>query len=463
MNVVSTYAQSLHFIATSLDAGNFEAAYEIVYEFKAVNQSEQRLFILKTDAPNNCKVQYEKKSVIPGDSVSIFVTYRVQRSGNISERLSLFTSDSNEPQTLIIKANVKELAIDRLQACHPDVNQKKRSSVLQLTENLVRCSITVIDSSSKKLIRNATLKLSDGTHIKEANTGAWGQYDCEITRGIITIQASKNAYVTKAIRTAISNTNTNIIVELVLQNEVPMKDVSEANNTANSKRLDDDSTQETKEKYVRNEVPISREEVTQNTTNTLLATEELPLDKYKPNHLVFLIDKSASMRENNKLDRVKESVKCLASHLRSCDYFSLIVYDVVPVVVFEKQKASNLLQVYQKIDSIEAHKQTVGSKAIIKAYQVGLAHYMSDANNEIIMSTDGAFKLEEDLLKSLSAAPNNKIKLSVLSFDTTTPDYFRLLKLTHHTKGNVIQVKDLNGLCDLILDEVKSKSLIQTH
>ena len=111
---ISANAQSLKFIATTLDAGTFDAAYEIVYEFKAVNNSNQRLFLLKTDAPINCKVQYEKKLVLPADTVSIFVTYNVQKSGSIAERLNLFTSDANDPQTLVIKANVKGLAINRL-------------------------------------------------------------------------------------------------------------------------------------------------------------------------------------------------------------------------------------------------------------------------------------------------------------------------------------------------------------
>ncbi len=460
---MSSNAQSLKFIATTLDAGSFDAAYEIVYEFKAVNKSDQRLFLLKTDAPSNCKVQYEKKLVLPADTVSIFVTYNVQKSGSIAERLNLFTSDANDPQTLVIKAFVKELAINRLQACHPDVNQKKRSTVMQLNENLVKCSITVVDSATKKLIRNADLKLSYATHVKDANTGAWGQYDCEITRGVITIQASKIGYKTKSTRAVISNTNANIIIELsklkeeiipVIPEENIVPVVIETENIPKPKNQEVTATQESIERV---------EEVAQIPATTLNTSDELPLDKYKPNHIIFLIDKSASMRENKKLDRMKESVKCLASHLRSCDYLSLIAYDVVPYVIFEKQKATNMIQFYQMIDSIEAHKQTMGNKAIAKAYQIGLAHYMTQANNEIIMSTDGAFKLDDAFVKSLSDAPNSKMQMSILSFDTTAPDYFKLLKLTRHTKGNVLQVKEQNGLCDLLLDEVKVKSLKETH
>jgi hypothetical protein len=79
------------------------------------------------------------------------------------------------------------------------------------------------------------------------------------------------------------------------------------------------------------------------------------------------------------------------------------------------------------------------------------------------MSTDGAFKLDDAFVKSLSDTPNSKMQMSILSFDTTAPDYFKLLKLTRHTKGNVLQVKEQNGLCDLLLDEVKVKSLKETH
>lgn len=456
LSLTNLLAQSLRFTSYTLDAGSFDAAYEIVYEFKAYNASNEKLFILRTDAASNCKVQYEKKLVMPSDTVSIFVTYAVQRSGNVVEQLKLYTSDRNEPQQLSIKAYVKELAMNSLQACHPMVNQKKRSSVLHIEENLVKCSITVIDSITKKVIPNTQLLLKDAMHSKEANTGAWGEYNFEITKGVIRVTASKEGYVAKEVRIPTNQSSVHAVIELVrihpeqvIVDEVVPVVIERDHPNDNLPMKDTSIVRTTPQAQVQTESTVSN--------------EELPLDRFKPNHLIFLLDKSASMRENNKLNRVKESMKCIASHLRSCDYITIIVYDVLPNVLFEKVQATQLQRVYHVLDSVEAHKQTMGGKAIAKAYDVGIANYIAGANNEIIMSTDGAFKLDDAFVKSLGAAPNNKLKMSVLSFDTTMPDYLKLLKLTKHTGGEVIQVKDLSKLCEQLLEEVKLRSLKTSH
>lgn len=109
-----------------------------------------------------------------------------------------------------------------------------------------------------------------------------------------------------------------------------------------------------------------------------------------PSSLVFLIDVSGSMEDDNKLPLLKESMKVLLEELRPEDKVSIVVY--------------------------------AGGEGIVMAYQLAEDNFIKGGNNRIILATDGDFNVgvssENELQKLIEQKRKSGIFLTCLGFGT---------------------------------------------
>ena len=82
---------------------------------------------------------------------------------------------------------------------------------------------------------------------------------------------------------------------------------------------------------------------------------------------------------------------------------------------------------------------------------------IKDGNNEIVLATDGEFKLtiKDELL--INNSKEKKLKMSVLAFGDEKKALRQLYKLSLKSKGNYIQVK-LGNICKVLAENIKSNS-----
>ncbi len=424
------FAQQLNAKEKVLDIGTVESALQLVYEFTIFNNSDKLNFILKVDGPKSCSIQIEKKKLLPKDSSAIIITYQVLRIGAFSEDIFIYSGNNDNPLTLTIKGKIKNVAVDDLQACHPTVKNRKQNKLLP-PEKTINISGFVFDEETKEPINGADLKIELPNKIIDLTSDKSGLFQIEAPQCILKISVSANNFISKNV--SINTSKTNSVIEIPLQKIVKIV----------------------------NEPTIVSKETIRNLEPATINDSKLSNKEYAPNQIVFLIDKSASMKEPNKLPALKVAIKCILKELRSCDYLSVIYYSTTANILFENIKATDIEIIEKAIDTLKAKGQTSGGKGIALAYEIARKNYINNGNNEIILATDGAFKLKDEDKTMMNLEPNKTLSMSILAFGGEKKDLWQLYKLSLDAKGSYLQVNANKNVCNVLMEEIKTKSRIK--
>ena len=132
--------------------------------------------------------------------------------------------------------------------------------------------------------------------------------------------------------------------------------------------------------------PASREAVLQIGFTTSEVTERTDL---RPLNLALVIDKSGSMAEDDKMSRVKESLRALIAKLRPEDIVSIVVFDTGAEVLFPASRIGDAAEVRRAIDCIEPAGSTNLHGGLMLGYREALKNFRKDATNRVILLTDG--------------------------------------------------------------------------
>src|SRR5690606_32595610 len=119
-----------------------------------------------------------------------------------------------------------------------------------------------------------------------------------------------------------------------------------------------------------------------------IATANIPAS-----NLVFLIDVSGSMQDENKLPLVKQSMKLLADQLREKDKVAIVVYAGSAGLVLPATSGANAQTIKDAIDRLEAGGSTAGGEGIKLAYKIARQNFIPGGNNRIVLCTDGDFNV----------------------------------------------------------------------
>jgi Ca-activated chloride channel family protein len=171
---------------------------------------------------------------------------------------------------------------------------------------------------------------------------------------------------------------------------------------------------------------------------------------------VFLIDVSASMKEENKIEDLKQALKNLIAFLRPIDSVSIITYSSFAALAVEAKSAKETELFNSIIDTIKAKGQTSGRRAILEAYTICSKHYQYKANNQIILITDGAFSIVKSDEEKLTVYKRHGIKMSVLAIKPERTDYKSLKKIAKLSGGNILVANEPGDFYNLFTDEIKN-------
>ncbi|MEK6780189.1 MAG: von Willebrand factor type A domain-containing protein [Bacteroidota bacterium] len=188
-----------------------------------------------------------------------------------------------------------------------------------------------------------------------------------------------------------------------------------------------------------------------------LQGKKIPTDNLPPSNLVFLIDVSGSMSDQNKLPLLKASFKMLVAQLRSQDRVAIVVYAGAAGLVLESTSGSEKKRIIEALDNLEAGGSTAGGAGINLAYAVAKQNFKEGGNNRVILATDGDFNIGESSNASMERLIEDKRKdgifLTVLGYGMGNYKDSKMEILADKGNGNYAYIDNIMEAQKVLVNE----------
>jgi Ca-activated chloride channel family protein len=184
----------------------------------------------------------------------------------------------------------------------------------------------------------------------------------------------------------------------------------------------------------------------------IIQTENLP-----SSNIVFLIDVSGSMSDENKLPLLKQSLKLLVDQLRENDKVSLVVYAGNAGLVLPATNGLQKQTIKDAIDKLESGGSTAGGAGIELAYKTAIDNFVKGGNNRVILCTDGDFNVGTSSDAALESLIEKKretgVFLTVLGFGMGNYQDAKMQKLADKGNGNHAYIDQLSEAKKVLVSE----------
>lgn len=189
---------------------------------------------------------------------------------------------------------------------------------------------------------------------------------------------------------------------------------------------------------------------------------EFSSEKFRPNNLLLLLDVSGSMKDDDKMDKLKSAIRRLVMMLREVDVLTMIAYnsdswELLPPTPVRDNKAIVAL-----VDSLQPFGYTNGVKGMETAYKSLQSQLIDGGNNQLIIATDGKFNSsrfsEQEALQLVKDNSDKGIVLSIIGFGDDKEAGRLMKKLANLGAGNFMQISNDEDPTELLAEEIKLRS-----
>ncbi|MBN1590215.1 MAG: von Willebrand factor type A domain-containing protein [Pirellulales bacterium] len=189
-----------------------------------------------------------------------------------------------------------------------------------------------------------------------------------------------------------------------------------------------------------------------------LAGRKIDRNERGLSNLVFLLDVSGSMANENKLPLVKKAMRLLVERLTEDDRVAIVTYASGTAVRLESTNAQDKKAILDVIDSLTAGGSTNGSGGIQLAYEQAAKNFLSEGNNRVILATDGDLNVgitqDDELVKFIEKKAKSGVFLSVLGFGMGNLKDAKLEKLADQGNGNYAYIDNLREARKVLVEEM---------
>jgi len=194
-----------------------------------------------------------------------------------------------------------------------------------------------------------------------------------------------------------------------------------------------------------------------------LKGREIERDQRGPSNLVFLLDVSGSMRDDNKLPLVKRAMRLLVDQLNEDDRVAIVTYASNAGLKLESTCASEKQTIVDAIAALSAGGSTHGSAGIQLAYEQAAQHFVEGGTNRVILATDGDLNVgitdDDALVKLIRKKAKSGVFLTVLGFGTGNLKDAKMEKLADHGNGAYAYLDNLREAQKVLVEQI-SASLV---
>ncbi|MFN8578035.1 MAG: VWA domain-containing protein [Candidatus Sericytochromatia bacterium] len=194
-----------------------------------------------------------------------------------------------------------------------------------------------------------------------------------------------------------------------------------------------------------------------------LQGKKIDTKKMPPANIVFLIDTSGSMEDENKLPLLKSAYKLLVNELREQDRVSIVAYAGSAGVVLEPTSGIYKDKIIQAIDNLQAGGSTAGGEGIELAYKLAEQSFKENGNNRVILATDGDFNVgassEGELIRLIEEKRQKGVFLSVLGFGMGNYKDSKMEQLADKGNGNYAYIDSIKEAKKVFVEQMGSTLL----
>jgi Ca-activated chloride channel family protein len=173
----------------------------------------------------------------------------------------------------------------------------------------------------------------------------------------------------------------------------------------------------------------------------------VPIEELAPSNLVFLIDVSGSMEDDNKLPLLKKSFKMMVDRLNERDRVSIVTYAGEERLVLGATSCEQKDLIKSAIDNLASGGSTNGEGGIEMAYNQAQKGFVEGGNNRVILATDGDFNIGRssggELTRLIESKRDLGVYLTILGFGMGNYKDAKMESLTNHGNGNYFYIDEI--------------------
>ncbi|MGN1402962.1 MAG: von Willebrand factor type A domain-containing protein [Ruminococcus sp.] len=189
-----------------------------------------------------------------------------------------------------------------------------------------------------------------------------------------------------------------------------------------------------------------------------LKSEEIDFSEAEPSNLVFLLDVSGSMQDDNKLPLLQQAFTMLSDNLTEKDRVSIVTYAGTDAVLLEGCPGNQKATISAMLSDLEASGSTNGSAGIETAYALAEKYFIDGGNNRVILATDGDLNVgvtsEEALSELISEKKESGIYLTTLGFGTGNLQDNKLETLADDGNGVYAYIDSVTEARKVLVEEL---------
>lgn len=201
-----------------------------------------------------------------------------------------------------------------------------------------------------------------------------------------------------------------------------------------------------------------------NTSNKLLrvgiTTASMDSKDVPDCNVVFLVDVSGSMQDDNKLPLIKKVMAPVIEQFDSHDRISIVTYASGVETVLNGVPGNEQRKIRHGFDNLDAGGSTYGSGGIERAYEIAEENFIEGGVNRVIICSDGDFNVgltsQAELEELISEKKEKGIFLSTLGFGMYNFSDTTMETLADCGNGNYAYIDTEKEAKKVLIDEMTS-------
>jgi hypothetical protein len=398
------------------------------------NEGQKNDFLLRHTFSHEYGILLSAKTIAPDSSIVIRVQFKPREKTIYNENIELYFASMDKPVVIPMFADVRYLNPDDHLAC-PDFTKQAKDCCPQFM-----FVAEVTDASSGAPIPKATLSFEPmAGQTLRMQTSVNGKVSRDMPIDYYYIKVAAEGYKSSISETYINHRKNYLHFELE-----PLRIASIPRDTIIFSPRD---TTETKV-------------ITSISPSVTMEDSVLLSKAFAPNNVLFLMDVSASMAREEKLQLMQASIRELSRVLRPEDQITLMVYSDDARLLLATCTGDQKGEVIGAVSTLKASGNTNGAVGFKTAYKILQQHKIADGNNQLFVITDGAFATSDQalIMKSVKRNKRKGMNTSIIAIQANIFAQKNLESVALLGHGQLIAIDTLSDT-KLIIEDLKAHSI----